>query len=127
MWTIFNSLGQAVANCDIQPNFDDLTARGERAVCHAEAIPLEEIMLVGDDLKRKTKVGLTATICGLTATITVSCDDSSVTEIPLLINDVAIVKTPGEFVIYGEPGIGLTVETAAESFCMNRLEVVFNV
>jgi len=92
MWTIFNEAGKAVANSDFQPNNEELAARGEQAVFHQEIISLNEIMLDGNNVKRKPLIVLFAKVDRGTATVAVGCDDPVVLEIPLKIGEVCVVK-----------------------------------
>lgn len=126
MWTIFDGQGRAVANCDAQPHFDDLALRGERAVYHQENIPLEEVILDGDVAKRKAVIELAVSVNGLSATVTASCRDTGVSEIPLLIGETKFVRPPGTFIVNGEPGVSLLIDFERDFFQGNCLEVIFD-
>jgi|GEM_PF-7007935 len=125
MWTIFNSEGITVSNCDFEPNHADLLIRGERAYFHDEPIALSEALLDDGAVKRKSLVTLKATVVGSVATVTVACEDVSITAIPLLIAGVAVIKPPGTFVINGEPNLKLAVDVDRARLRGNGLEVCF--
>lgn len=125
MWTVFDSAGKAVANCDAEPDHHELLLRGQRAVFHAENIPLAEILPQGEGVRRKGRVQLTARVTGLTATIGLQCDDKTVTEIPLFVGGVRLFKPPGGFTLSGEAGVHLIIKPDREVFLGNYLEVSF--
>ena len=127
MWTIFNSAGEAVSNCDREPNPEDLAVRSERAVFHEEEFALDEIMLAGGEVKRKPLVSLTAVVETMATTISVGCDDPAVGEILLIVGESRIVKPPGKWVLKGEPGVCVIVDVDRRLFRGNRLEVKFDV
>ncbi|MBP2635997.1 MAG: hypothetical protein H6Q72_1904 [Firmicutes bacterium] len=126
MWTIFNSVGEAVANSDREPEHNDVAARSERAVFHEEVIPLNEIKLAGGGVKRKPLVNVTAAVAGTVANISVTCDDPTVVEIPLMVGETHVVKQPGKWVLTGEPGVCVMVDVDRSLFRGNCLEVSFN-
>lgn len=45
MWYIFDSNGNPLATCDVQPNLEDLTTRGEKAVEGEHGLPFPNIKL----------------------------------------------------------------------------------
>lgn len=126
MWTIFNRRGKAVANCDAQPDQDDLAARGERAVYHQDVIPLAEAKLDGDVVGRKPLVTLEAALNGLSAIVSVSCSDTVISQIPLFIGGTTVLKPPGDFTLDGEPGIRLVIDFDRGLFRGDSLEVLFD-
>jgi hypothetical protein len=125
MWTIFNSEGKTVGNCNFEPNHADLLTRGERACFHDEPIALPEALLDDGAVKRKPLVTLAATVVDSVATVTVACEDGSIAEIPLVIAGVAVTKPPGTLVIYGEPGIKLGIDFDRTRLRGKGLEVCF--
>lgn len=125
MWTIFDSEGRAVANSNLEPDNEDATARDERAVFHEEVISLDEIILDGNTIKRKPLIVLAATMDDFAATISVSCDDPTICEIPLLIGETHVIKPPGDWIIYGEAGVSTLVDFDRKLFRGKCLEVIF--
>lgn len=126
MWTIFNSEQKAVANCDYEPNQAELVLRGEKAVFHEELIPLHEACLKEGIVKRKPFLRLTAEKADYCATITVSCEDQSISEIPLEIAGAIVTKPLGLFQLLGEPGVTVIIDFDREQFCGEPLEVNFD-
>ena len=126
MWTIFNSEQKAVANCDYEPNQDALALQGEMAVFHEALIPLHEVCLKEGIVKRKPLLGLTVDKAELCAKITVTCDDQSISEVPLVIAGTTVTKPLGPFQLLGEPGVTVKIDFDRELFCSEPLEVSFD-
>lgn len=126
MWTIFNSEQNAIANCDYEPNQDALALQGERAIFHEALIPLHEACLKEGIVKRKPLLSLTADKVELCAKITITCDDQSISEIPLEIAGAIVTKPLGAFQLLGEPGVTVKIDFDRELFCGEPLEVSFD-
>jgi len=126
MWTIFNVQQKAIANCDYEPNQNELTLRGEKAVFHEEMIPLQEALFNEGNVKRKPLLRFTAEKIDFCATITITCEDQSISEVPLLIAGTAVTKPLGLFQLIGEPGVTVKIDIDTELFCGEPLEVNFD-
>lgn len=126
MWTIFNSQQKAIANCDYEPNQDALTLQGERAIFHEALIPLHEACLKEGIVKRKPLVRLAAEKAELCATITITCEDQSISKVPLIIAGTTVTKPLGSFNLLGEPGVTVKIDFDRELFCGEPLEVSFD-
>jgi len=126
MWTIFNLQQKAVANCDFEPNQDELVWRGERAVFHEELIPLQAALLAEGTVKRKPSLRLTAERTDNYAMITMTCDVQDIDEVPLFIAGTAVTKPLGSFVLTGEPGVTVRIDFDTDLFCGEPLEVTFD-
>jgi hypothetical protein len=125
MWTVFNVQNKAIANCNYKPSVEDLASREETAHFHEEVIELWDAMLEDGIVKRKYLVTLSAAVSGNTAEISVACDNPDIREIPLLVNDVKVIKSLGIFTIAGEPGMELVIDFERDLFRGEVLEVVF--
>ncbi len=126
MWTIFNSEQKAIANCDYEPNQAELALRGERAVYHEEPISLHEALLHEGNVKRKPFLRLKAEKAELCATITITCEDESISEVPMVMAGTTVTKPLGSFKLLGEPGVTVKIDFNREQFCGEPLEVVFD-
>lgn len=126
MWTIFNSQQKAIANCDFEPNQDELTLRGEKAVFHEELISLQEALFAEETVKRKPFLLITAEKTDNYVTITMACDVQDIYEVPLFIEGTAVTKPLGSFVLTGEPGLSVRISFDPELFCGEPLEVDFD-
>ncbi|WP_312516256.1 hypothetical protein [Anaerospora sp.] len=126
MWTIFNSQQKAISNCDYEPNQEELTLRDEKAVYHEELIPLQEAFLNQGNVKRKPSLRLTAEKNDFCATITITCEDQSISEVPLSIAGTAVTKPLGSFQLFGEPSATVKIDFDTELFCGEPLEVNFD-
>ena len=125
MWTIFNSQNKPLANCDYEPNQEELSIRGEQAIYHEYLVPLDEARLIDGIVDFKPLVTLRAEIVNHIAKITVECDDSTISTIPLLIAGVLVLKPVGSFTLVGEPELNVIIDFDKDSFRGNTLEVKF--
>lgn len=126
MWTIFNSQQKAIANCDFEPNQAELALRAEMAVYHDEQIPLQEALFHEGNVKRKPFLRLSAEKAELCATITITCEDQSISKVPLVIAGTAVTRPLGSFKLLGEPGVTVKIDFDMEQFCGEPLEVIFD-
>lgn len=53
MWYVFNSNGEPVATCSIEPNHTDLTSRGEIAVKGDPTLPFPDVQLLNGMVIKK--------------------------------------------------------------------------
>lgn len=127
MWTIFNSEQKAIANCDYEPNQAALALQGEKAVFHEALIPLHEACFKEGIVKRKPLLIMTAEKAELCATIAITCEDESISEVPLIIAGTTVTKPLGSFQLLGDPGVTVKINFDREQFCGEPLEVVFDV
>ncbi|MDF2927889.1 MAG: hypothetical protein K0Q75_127 [Anaerospora sp.] len=126
MWTIFNSQQKAIANCDYEPNQEELALRGEQAIFHETFISLQEALVYEGNVKRKPLLRLIAEMNDFCATIIITCEDQRISEVPLSIAGTAVTKSLGSFRLLGEPGVVVKIDFDTEQFCGEPLEVIFD-
>lgn len=126
MWTIFNSRQKAIANCDYEPNQAELALRGEKAVYHEKPISLHEALIHEGNVRRKPLIRLVAEKAELCATIAITCEDESISKVPLIIAGTTVIKPLGSFKLIGDPGVTVKIDFDREQFCGEPLEVIFH-